>query len=144
MLIQTSSANFTIRKSSFCWQCTSKLAPQEARFRQDRASSAVRVAREFQMQFPGSPCRAVALGFFTRRVQAEMLIQASSANFSIRKSSFLLAVYEQIGAVRSQIPTGSGNFCSSDVKKIPNAISLEVPDPWITIACNGCELRESA
>jgi len=31
---------------------------------------------------------------------------------------------EQINTVRSQIQTGSGFFCSSDVKEIPNAFAL--------------------
>ena len=36
----------------------------------------------------------------------------------------LLAMYQQIGAARSQIQTGSGFFCSSGGERIPNAI------PW--------------
>jgi hypothetical protein len=33
-------------------------------------------------------------------------------------------MYEQMNTVRSRIQTGSGFFCSSDVKEIPNAIPL--------------------
>jgi len=33
-------------------------------------------------------------------------------------------MYEQIDPVGSRIQTGSGFFCNSDVKKIPNAIPL--------------------
>jgi len=36
----------------------------------------------------------------------------------------LRAMCEQINTVRSQIQTGSGFFCSSDVKEIPNAFAL--------------------
>jgi hypothetical protein len=67
---------------------------------------------------------AIAFGFFTHWLQAEKLIQAASASFSTRKSAFLRAMYEQISTVRSQIQIGSGSFCNSDVKKIPNAIAL--------------------
>jgi hypothetical protein len=57
-------------------------------------------------------------------LQAEKLIQAASDSFSMRKSAFLRAMYEQINTVRSQNQTGSGFFCNSDVKKTPNAIPL--------------------
>jgi hypothetical protein len=68
--------------------------------------------------------RAIAFGFFTHRFQAGKLIQAASASFSMRKSAFLRGMSEQINTVRSRIQTGSGSFCNSDVKKIPNAIPL--------------------
>ena len=42
---------------------------------------------------------------------------------------FLRAMYEQINPARSRTQTGSGFFCNSDVKKIPNAIPLPFPPP---------------
>ena len=68
--------------------------------------------------------RANAFGFFTHRFQAGKLIQAASASFSSRKSALLRAMCEQINTVRSRIQTGSGFFCNSDVKEIPNAFAL--------------------
>jgi hypothetical protein len=49
----------------------------------------------------------------------------ASASFSMAKSTFLRAMYEQIDIIKSRIQTDSGFFCDSDVKKIPNAIPLE-------------------
>src|ERR1039457_6743194 len=72
----------------------------------------------------GGRHRAIAFGFFKHELQAENLIQASSASFSMQKCAFLRAIYEQIRAVRSQIQARLGLFCNSDVKKIPNAIPL--------------------
>ena len=68
--------------------------------------------------------RAIAFGFFTHRLQAEKLIQASSASFSMRKSAFLRAIYEQISAVRSQIQAGSGFSATRMSRK------LQMQFPW--------------
>ena len=91
--------------------------------------------------------RAIAFGFFTHRFQAGKLIQAASASFSMRKSAFLRGMSEQINTVRSRIQTGSGSFCNSDVKKIPNAIPLVLRGvylPFDGLYCRSSQHRPHA
>ena len=63
---------------------------------------------------------------FTDGLQTGKLIRLASASFSMCKTDFLKAMCEQIDAVGNRIQPGSGFFCNSDVKRIPNAIPLGV------------------